>query len=107
MTTALPWTMNERHFCFATQTRRDGIDCPDCRDAVVVSYVLVILGKGIAFGPFSHRDDAEYAALDYYGTAVTGASIKNEFVIAELHSGAGMAERQHDAHVRALMASDV
>ena len=100
--------MNERHFCFATQTRRDGIDCPDCRDAVVeVSYVLVILGKGIAFGPFVHRDDAEYAALDYYGTAVTGASIKNEFVIAELRSGSGMAERQHEVHMRALLVSDV
>lgn len=100
--------MNEKHFCFATQTRRDGSDCPDCCGAVVeASYVLVIIDKGIAFGPFAHRDDAEYAALDYYGTAVTGASIKNEFVIAELRSGAGMAERQHEAHVRALMLSDV
>ena len=83
------------------------MDCPDCRGAVEVSYVLVIKDKGIAFGPFAHRDDAEYAALDYYGTAVTGASIKEEFMIAELRSGAGMADRQHEAHVRALMLSDV
>jgi hypothetical protein len=69
-------------------------------------YVLVILDKGLAFGPFASRDDAEYAALDYYGTAVTGASIKNEFVIAELCRGIGMADRQRAAHVQALMASD-
>ena len=83
------------------------MDCPDCRGAVEVAYVLVIKNKGIAFGPFAHRDDAEYAALDYYGTAVTGASIRDEFMIAELQTGAGMAERQHEAHVRALLASDV
>lgn len=72
----------------------------------IEQYILVIVNKGLAFGPFSSRDDAEYAALDYYGTAVTGASINNEFVIAELRSGTGMADRQHEAHVRALMASD-
>lgn len=95
--------MNERHFCFATQTRRDGVDCSDCRGSVEVAYVMVIKNKGIAFGPFANRDDAEYAALDYYGTAVTGASIKEEFMIVELCSGKDMAERQRDAHVHALM----
>jgi len=99
--------MNERHFCFATQTRREGADCKDCRGAVAVSYVLVIKNKGIVFGPFMNCEDAEYAALDYYGTSVTGASIKEEFMIAELRDGAGMAERQREAHVRALLASDV
>ena len=83
------------------------MDCPDCRGAVEAAYVLVIKNKGIAFGSFAHRDDAEYAALDYYGTAVTGASIKEEFFIVELRDGAGMAERQHEAHVRALLTSDV
>ena len=70
-------------------------------------YVLVILTKGLAFGPFASGDEVEYAAQDYYGTAITGASINREFVIVELRSGAGMADRQHEAHVRALMASDV
>ena len=99
--------MNEKHFCFATQTHRDGADCPDCRGAVAVTYVLVIKDKGRAYGPFVTRDDAEYAAQDYYGTAVTGASIQEKFFIAELRDGDGMAQRQREAHVRALLASDV
>lgn len=48
-------------------------------------YVLVIKKPCAAFGPFS-RGDAEYAAMDYYGTAVTGASAKDEFLIVELCS---------------------
>ena len=48
-------------------------------------YILVIKKPCVAFGPFS-RDDAEYAAMDYYGTAVTGASAKDEFMIVELCS---------------------
>ena len=47
-------------------------------------YVLVIKARYLAFGPFAARDDAEYAAMDYYGTAITGASAKDEFLITEL-----------------------
>ncbi|HSX23333.1 MAG TPA: hypothetical protein VLE97_11220 [Gaiellaceae bacterium] len=98
---------NEMHFCFATQTRRDGEDCRDCRGAVAeASYVLVIKDKALAFGPFATRDDAEYMAMDYYGTAITGASIRDEFLIAELRSGGGAPDRQREGHVAALMASD-
>ena len=49
-------------------------------------YVLVIKKSYLAFGPFATRDDAEYAAMDYYGTAITGASAKDEFLIAELQA---------------------
>ena len=49
-------------------------------------YVLVIKNKWLAYGPFTTRDDAEYAAMDYYGTAITGASAKDEFLIAELQA---------------------
>lgn len=49
-------------------------------------YVLVIKNKRLAFGPFDRCEDAEYAAMDYYGTAITGASAKDEFLIAELRS---------------------
>ena len=49
-------------------------------------YVLVIKNKWRAYGPFATRDDAEYAAMDYYGTAITGASAKDEFLIAELQA---------------------
>lgn len=76
-------------------------------DTTTKQYVLVILDKCLAFGPFASREEAEYMALDYYGTAVTGASIKNEFLIADLCSGGDAPDRQHDAHVRALLASDV
>ena len=47
-------------------------------------YVLVIKARYLAFGPFASRDDAEYAAMDYYGTAITGASAKDDFLITEL-----------------------
>lgn len=101
--------MNERHFCFATQTRRDGADCRDCRGAVAEgAFVLVIKNKGLAYGPFATRDDAEYMAMDYYGTAITGASAKDEFLIAELRPADPAAiDREHAAHVAALLASDV
>jgi hypothetical protein len=100
--------MNDMHFCFATQTRRDGADCRDCRGTVTeVSYVLVIKDKALAYGPFATRDDAEYMAMDYYGTAITGASIKGEFLIAELRSGGDAPDRERDRHVASLMASDV
>ena len=69
-------------------------------------YVLVILKERIAFGPFPTADDVEYAAQDYYGTAVTGASYNGEFVIVELRCSDGMADRQREAHVRALLATD-
>jgi len=49
-------------------------------------YVLVIKKAWLAFGPFTSRENAEYAAMDYYGTAVTGASAKDEFLIVELCS---------------------
>lgn len=76
-------------------------------EADTKQYVLVILDKRLAFGPFASRDETEYMALDYYGTAVTGASIKNEFLIADLRSGGDAPKRYHEAHVRALLASDV
>lgn len=69
-------------------------------------YVLVVVGEGLAFGPFPSRDDAEYAAMDYYGTAITGASAKGEFLVAELRSGSGMVDRHREAHVRAILATD-
>ena len=69
-------------------------------------FVLVILTTRRAFGPFATADEAEYAALDYYGTAVTGASIKGEFMIVALCDGNAMAERQHEAHVRAILATE-
>jgi hypothetical protein len=47
-------------------------------------YVLVIKSKWVAYGPFHTHADAEYAAMDYYGTAITGASAKDAFLIAEL-----------------------
>ena len=100
--------MSERHFCFATQTRRDGADCADCRGAVAeVSYVLVIKDKKLAFGPFATRDEAEYMAMDYYRTAITGASANDEFLVAELRSGGDAPDREHERHVASLMASDV
>lgn len=70
-------------------------------------YVLVIKDRYLAFGPFSSRDDAEYAAMAYYGTAITGASVKDEFLIADLHSGGDAPSREHARHVEALMGSDV
>lgn len=70
-------------------------------------YVLVIKDKRIAFGPFATRDDAEYMAMDYYRTAITGASWNEEFLIAELCSGGDAPEREHNRHIQALMASDV
>lgn len=70
-------------------------------------YVLVIKDRYLAFGPFASADDAEYAAMDYYGTAITGASAKDEFLIAELRSGGDAPSREHARHVEALMASDV
>jgi len=103
------------HYCFATGTQREGDDCRDCRGAVdetrdEMLYVLVggINGRRpVAFGPFSSRDDAEYAAMDYYGTAITGASIKGEFLIAELRGAGDAPERAHARHVEALIVSDV
>jgi hypothetical protein len=50
-------------------------------------YVLIILKpRALAYGPFQTSADAEYAAMSYYGTAVTGASARDEFLIAELRS---------------------
>jgi hypothetical protein len=70
-------------------------------------YILVIQNKRLALGPFASRDDAEYAAMDYYGTAITGASIKGEFLIAELIAADPAAiERQHAVHLAGLLASD-
>jgi hypothetical protein len=59
------------------------------------TYVLVILKHpitrhAVVFGPFRTYNDATYAAMDYYGTAITGASSKNEFLIAELRSGSSV-----------------
>lgn len=49
-------------------------------------YVLIIRNKWLAYGPFDTQEGAEYAAMDYYGTAITGASAKDEFLIAELRT---------------------
>ena len=76
------------------------------QSATSKQYVLVILKERVAFGPFPTADDVEYAAQDYYGTAVTGASYNGEFAIAELRCPNGMADRQREAHVRALLATD-
>jgi len=70
-------------------------------------YVLVIKNRGLALGPFASRDEAEYAAMDHYGTAITGASANDEFLIAELRPVDPAAiERQYEAHVRGLLSSD-
>lgn len=71
-------------------------------------YILVILKpEAIAYGPFRSRDDAEYTAMDYYRTAITGASVDNKFAIVELVAADPAAiERQHAAHIVGLMASD-
>jgi len=74
---------------------------------VAKQYVLVIKDQHLAYGPFASADDAEYAAMDYYGTAITGASAKDEFLIVELRSGGDAPSREHARHVEALMASDV
>ena len=51
-------------------------------------YILIIRGtqgsRSIAYRPFEGWINAEYAAMDYYGTAVTGASARDAFLIAEL-----------------------
>jgi hypothetical protein len=52
-------------------------------------YVLVVgidARRPVAYGPFRTRDDAEYAATDYYGTAITGASARDAFLITELRA---------------------
>ena len=52
-------------------------------------YVLVVGIDGrrpVAYGPFHTRAAAEHAAMDYYGTAVTGASARDAFLITELRS---------------------
>lgn len=70
-------------------------------------YVLVIKDRHLALGPFTSQDAAEYAAMDYYGTAITGASAKDEFLIAELRPVDPAAiEREHARHVNALLARD-
>jgi len=70
-------------------------------------YVLVIRDRRLALGPFSSREDAEYAAMDYYGTAITGASARGDFLVADLRPvDAAAVERQHAAHVAALMVRD-
>lgn len=45
--------------------------------------------------------------MDYYGTAITGASIREAFLIAELRIGdPEVVSREHARHVAALMAND-
>jgi hypothetical protein len=73
-------------------------------------YVLVVgidVRHPVAYGPFRTRDEVEYAAADHYGTAITGASMRGAFLIAELHAVDPAAiAREHDVHVRALMGRD-
>ena len=47
------------------------------------NYALIIKKRSLALGPFTSQE-AEYAAMDYYDTAVTGASVRDEVIIAEL-----------------------
>lgn len=51
-------------------------------------YVLIIRKshdtRAVAYGPFDTIEAAEYAAMDYYGTAITGASARDAFAITEL-----------------------
>jgi hypothetical protein len=52
-------------------------------------YVLVVGiddHHPVGYGPFHTRDDAEYAAMNYYGTAITGASARDALLIVELRS---------------------
>ena len=55
-------------------------------------HVLIIRGDSqariptVTYGPFETRLAAEYAAMDYYGTAITGASARDAFLITELRS---------------------
>jgi hypothetical protein len=74
-------------------------------------YVLVIKslrgGGCVAFGPLPSLDAAEYAAMDYYGSSITGASANDEFLIAELRPVDPAAiDRQYAAHVKALLTRD-
>jgi hypothetical protein len=70
-------------------------------------YVLVIKNRRLALGPFASADEAEYAAMDHYGTAITGASANDEFLIAALCPVDPEAiARQHEAHVKGLLSSD-
>lgn len=59
-------------------------------------YVLVVdvdARRPVAYGPFHTRDDAEYAAMSYYGTAITGASARDAILIVELRSATDEAVR--------------
>jgi hypothetical protein len=73
-------------------------------------YVLVVgidVRRPVAYGPFRTRDDAEYAATNYYGTAITGASARDAILIAELRAVDPAAiDRAHDAHVEAMTRRD-
>jgi hypothetical protein len=73
-------------------------------------YILVVgidIRKPVAYGPFHTSDAAEYAAMNHYGTAITGASVKDAFLITELRSvDPEVVEREHDAHVKALLLRD-
>lgn len=70
-------------------------------------YVVVIKNRRLALGPFASADAVEYALMDYYGTAITGASARDEFLIAELHQVDPEAiARQHNTHVDALLTYD-
>lgn len=73
-------------------------------------YVLVVEIDGrrpVAYGPFRSADAAEYAAMDYYGTSITGASARGAILVTELRPVDQAAiDRQHAAHVEALLASD-
>lgn len=57
-------------------------------------YMLVIHGERV-FGPFSAQDAeyAEYAAMDFYGTAITGASARDAFEILELGASSELRTR--------------
>lgn len=74
--------------------------------AAAPQYILVIKSDRIAHGPFDSREDAEYMAMEIYGTAVTGASMREDFLIVELRSGGDAPARQRAAHVAALLLTD-
>lgn len=78
-----------------------------CDEKLYVLVVGIDDRRPVAYGPFRTSDDAEYAAQDYYRTAITGASARGAFLITELRAADPTAiERQHDAHVMGLLTRD-
>lgn len=61
-------------------------------------YVLIVgldERRPLGYGPFT-REDAEHAAMSYYGTAITGASARDALLIVELRSATAADVRPDD-----------